>query len=128
MSLLQTFQVFPSIPEPLSFLQDLARNLWWCWHLDAIELFRRISPRLWEASGRNPIVFLTLIPQKQLEELSKDESFLAHQQRVKKSFFNEVLTPAEPSESSYGKEGAIGYFSMEFGIHESVPLFAGGLG
>jgi starch phosphorylase len=128
MSILQTFQVFPSIPEPLSFLQVLARNLWWCWHLDAIELFRRISPRLWEASGRNPIVFLTLIPQKQLEELSKDESFLAHQQRVKKSFFNEVLTPVNPSESSYGKEGTIGYFSMEFGIHESVPLFAGGLG
>jgi len=121
MSYLQTFQVFPAIPESLSFLQVLARNLWWCWHLDAIELFRRISPRLWEASGRNPIVFSTLIPQKQLEELSKDESFLAHQR-------HEVLTPVNPSESSYGKEGTIGYFSMEFGIHESVPLFAGGLG
>ena len=54
---LQTFQVFPDIPESLSFLQVLARNLWWCWHIDAIELFRRISPRLWEESGRNPIVF-----------------------------------------------------------------------
>ncbi len=127
MSHLQTFQVFPSIPEPLSFLQVLARNLWWCWHLDAIELFRRISPRLWEASGRNPIVFLTLIPQKQLEELSKDESFLAHQQRVEERFVDD-LTPEDPSESSYGKKGIIGYFSMEFGIHESVPLFAGGLG
>ena len=128
MSYLQTFQVFPAIPESLSFLQVLARNLWWCWHLDAIELFRRISPRLWEASGRNPIVFSTLIPQKQLEELSKDESFLAHQRRVKESFVGEVLTPVDPSQSSYGKEGTIGYFSMEFGIHESVPLFAGGLG
>ncbi|OEU63117.1 MAG: alpha-glucan phosphorylase, partial [Desulfobacterales bacterium S5133MH16] len=127
MSHLQTFQVFPSIPEPLSFLQVLARNLWWCWHLDAIELFRRISPRLWEASGRNPIEFLTLIPQKQLEELSKDESFLAHQKRVEERFVDD-LTPEDPSESSYGKKGIIGYFSMEFGIHESVPLFAGGLG
>jgi len=94
MSYLQIFQVFPAIPESLSFLQVLARNLWWCWHLDAIELFRRISPRLWEASGRNPIVFSTLIPQKQLEELSKDESFLAHQRRVKESFVGEVLTPS----------------------------------
>ena len=127
MSHLQTFQVFPAIPEPLSFLQILARNLWWCWHLDAIELFRRISPRLWEASGRNPIEFLTLIPQKQLEELSKDESFLAHQKRVEERFVDD-LTPEDPSESSYGKKGIIGYFSMEFGIHESVPLFAGGLG
>jgi starch phosphorylase len=130
MSFLQTFQVFPVIPEPLSFLQVLARNLWWCWHMDAIELFRRISPRLWEASGRNPIVFLTLIPQKQLEELSKDESFLAHQQRVEEHFVDDLTpeVPEVPSESSYGKEGTIGYFSMEFGIHESVPLFAGGLG
>ncbi len=127
MSYLQSFQVFSSIPEPLSFLQVLARNLWWCWHLDAIELFRRISPRLWEESGRNPIVFLTLIPQKQLEELSRDESFLAHQQRVEERFVND-LNPEDPSEFSYGKEGTIGYFSMEFGIHESVPLFAGGLG
>jgi starch phosphorylase len=128
MSYLQTFQVFPIIPESLSFLQVLSRNLWWCWNLGAIELFRRISPRLWDTSGRNPIVFLTLIPQKQLEELSKDESFLAHQQRVKESFMGEVLSPVDRSESSYGKEGSIAYFSMEFGIHESVPLFAGGLG
>jgi starch phosphorylase len=127
MSFLQTFQVLPAIPKPLSFLQVLARNLWWCWHMDAIELFRRISPRLWEESGRNPIVFLSIIPQEQLEELSVDESFLAHQQRVEERFVND-LTPEDPSKVSYGKEGTIGYFSMEFGIHESVPLFAGGLG
>jgi len=128
MSHLQTFQVFPAIPKPLSFLQVLARNLWWCWHLDAIELFRRISPRLWNQSGRNPIVFSTLIPQKQLEELSKDESFLAHQQRVKDHFVGQVLAPVDRSDSPYGQQGTIAYFSMEFGIHESVPLFAGGLG
>ena len=128
MNHLQTFQVFPVIPEPLSFLQVLARNLWWCWHLDAIELFRRINPRLWDESGRNPIVFSTLISQKQLAELSKDESFLAHQQRVKESFAREVLAPVDRSGSPYGQQGTIAYFSMEFGIHESVPLFAGGLG
>ncbi|OEU64682.1 MAG: alpha-glucan phosphorylase, partial [Desulfobacterales bacterium PC51MH44] len=125
---LQTFQVFPDIPESLSFLQVLARNLWWCWNLDAIELFNRINPRLWDQSGRNPITFLTLIPQEQLDELSKDESFLAHQQRVKQSFSSKVLAPVDRSESPYGQQGTIAYFSMEFGIHESVPLVAGGLG
>jgi len=128
MSHLQTFQVFPAIPEPLSFLQILARNLWWCWHIDAIELFRRINPRLWDQSGRNPIIFSTLIPQKKLDELSKDESFLAHQQRVKENFVSQVLAPVDRSGSPYGQHGTIAYFSMEFGIHESVPLFAGGLG
>ena len=117
MSHIQTFQVFPAVPEPLSFLQVLARNLWWCWRLDAIELFRRINPRLWEQSGRNPIVFSTLIPQNQLEKLSKDKSFLAHQQRVKERFVAEILTPVDHSETPYGKNGTIAYFSMEYGIH-----------
>ncbi len=128
MNNLHTFQVFPSIPEPVSFLQILARNLWWCWHLDAIELFRRINPRLWERSGRNPIFFLTLIPQKQLEELAEDESFLAHQKRVKESFVKQVLAPVDRTGTIYENKIKIAYFSMEYGIHESVPVFAGGLG
>ncbi|MBS3731910.1 MAG: DUF3417 domain-containing protein, partial [Desulfobacterales bacterium] len=55
MNTLKTYQVYPRIPERLQFLETLARNLWWCWRLDAIELFRRVDPRLWEQSGRNPI-------------------------------------------------------------------------
>ncbi|MCP4682795.1 MAG: DUF3417 domain-containing protein, partial [Desulfobacterales bacterium] len=95
MSYLQTYQVFPNVPEPLRFLEDLSRNLWWCWHLDAIELFRRISPRLWNDAGRNPIVFSTMIPQERLEELSKDDSFLAHQKRVREIFERQVYTPLD---------------------------------
>ncbi len=128
MSHIQTFQVFPLIPDSLSFLEVLSRNLWWCWNLHAIDLFRRINPRLWNKSGRNPIVFLSLILPERLEELSKDESFLAHQQRVKEHFEEQVLTQKDYSGSSYGQKEAIAYFSMEFGIHESLPFFAGGLG
>jgi len=89
MNRLQTFQVFPDTPKPLSFLEKLSRNLWWSWNLDAIELFRRIDPRLWEESGRNPILFSTLIRQERLESLAEDESFLAHQERVKKKFVSQ---------------------------------------
>ncbi len=127
MSYLQTYQVFPNVPEPLRFLEELSRNLWWCWHLDAIELFRRISPSLWNESGRNPIVFATLIPQDRLEELAKDDSFLAHQKRVKDIYDRQVLATADSS-SDIGGDGVIAYFSMEYGIHESLPMFAGGLG
>ena len=128
MNRLQTFQVFPDTPKPLSFLEKLSRNLWWSWNLDAIELFRRIDPRLWEESGRNPILFSTLIRQDRLESLAEDDSFLAHQERVKKKFVSQILTPTDLPESVYKKEDIIAYFSMEFGIHESLPLFAGGLG
>ncbi len=128
MNHLQTFQVYPKIPEPLSFLETLSRNIWWSWNRDAVDLFRRIEPRLWEMAEQNPIVFLTYITQKRLEELSKDKSFLAHQERVKVSFENRVCKPVDRSGSPYGEDGKIAYFSMEFGVHESLPLFAGGLG
>ena len=124
----QTYQVFPTFPEQLSFLEVLSRNLWWSWKPDSLALFNRIDPELWEKSGQNPIVFSTLISQKRLDELANDDSFLAHIQRVKKRFEKRILAPVDRSRSPYGQEGVIAYFSMEFGIHESLPLFAGGLG
>jgi starch phosphorylase len=127
MTNLQTYQVFPATPEPLKFLERLARNLWWCWHLDAIELFRRINPRLWSQSGRNPILFSTLIPQERLDDLANDESYLAHLERVRQKFEKEVWSQSQEMSPAF-KENLIAYFSMEFGMHESVPLFAGGLG
>ncbi len=127
MKLIQTFEVFPSIPKPLRFIGTLSCNFWWSWNQDAIELFRRISPRLWEASGRNPIVLATSIPQKRLEELAHDDSYLAHMERVRKRFENRVLNPTN-GESPWDQGEAVAYFSMEFGIHETLPLFAGGLG
>jgi len=128
MSYLQTFQVFPNVPKQLSQTQQITRNLWWCWHLDAIELFRRLNPGLWRNSGQNPILFASMISQEQLEEQAKDESFLAHQKRVWALFEKEVLDPVDFSNSPFKREDSIAYFSMEFGIHESLPLFAGGLG
>ncbi|MDX9785685.1 MAG: alpha-glucan family phosphorylase [Desulfobacterales bacterium] len=128
MSYLQTFQVFPMIPEPLLFLEKLSRNLWWCWQPDAIELFRRIDPKGWENAKQNPIVFSTFLSQRRLEELSRDNSFLAHQERVKVRFEQQVLADHTRHTDIFEQRGAIAYFSMEFGVHESLPLFAGGLG
>ncbi|MBU4002876.1 MAG: DUF3417 domain-containing protein, partial [Proteobacteria bacterium] len=128
MSNLLTFQVFPTIPESLSFLETLARNLWWSWKKEAEELFRRIDPRLWENSGRNPILFLTQISPRRLEDLAKDDSFLAHMQQVKIYFTKRVLDPIHYDDFPFKENETVAYFSMEFGIHESLPIFAGGLG
>ena len=93
----QTFQVFPNVPISLEFLEDLSRNLWWCWKKDAIELFRRIDPPLWGETGRNPIAFLAKISQERFEQLAGDEGYLAHLERVKDNFQNRVLDPIEYS-------------------------------
>jgi len=124
----KTYQVFPNIPMALEFLEDLSRNLWWCWKKDAIELFRRIDPTLWVACGRNPIAFLAKVPQNRFEQLAEDEGYLAHLERVRVAFEDRVLDPVDQEEYPYQPGDTIAYFSMEFGIHESLPLFAGGLG
>ncbi len=128
MSNLQIFEVVPDIPESLFFLEVLSRNLWWCWQKEAIELFRRINPSLWVEAQRNPVIFLTRISQERFEELAGDDGFLAHLERVRESFEKLDLTRANGPSNLLAEDETIAYFSMEFGIHESLPLFAGGLG
>ncbi len=124
---IQTFQVFPDIPSPLAFLDILARNIWWCWNRDAEDLFRRIEPAMWVDSHQNPLLFSTRVSQERLEELARDTSFLAHMERVQELYEDQVLAPVETSKRIVGDD-RIAYFSMEFGLHESVPLYSGGLG
>ncbi|HSQ84354.1 MAG TPA: DUF3417 domain-containing protein, partial [Desulfobacterales bacterium] len=123
-----TYQIYPSIPKPLAFLEVLSRNLWWCWKQDAITLFRRVEPQLWKESRGNPIYLLSHVSQPRLEELAEDDSFLAHMQRVKDRYTKRVIDNAVPSNSFYDKLGPVAYFSMEFGVNENIPIFAGGLG
>ena len=124
----QTFQVVPRIPKPLQFLETLSQNMWWCWNKDAIELFRRMDPALWVEAGRNPIIFLSKISQRRFEKLAKDKGYLAHLKGVQEQFQSRVLGSVDRVKMSMGPGETIAYFSMEFGIHESLPLFAGGLG
>ncbi len=128
MSKIKTYQVFPKVPQRSAFMEKLIRNLWWSWRLDAIELFRRVDPRMWERSGRNPIVFSTMISQDRMEELSRDEGFLAHLDRMQNQFEEEIQSPIDYSDTFYREKGSVAYFSMEFGVHESLPLVSGGLG
>jgi len=124
----ETFQVFPNIPENLQFLEVLSRNMWWCWDKNAIELFRRMDPALWTESGRNPIAFLSKISQSRCEKLAKDKGYRAHLKEVQEQFKIRVMGGADHGDSDFGPQDTVAYFSMEFGIHESLPLFAGGLG
>ncbi|MCJ7540417.1 MAG: alpha-glucan family phosphorylase, partial [Desulfobacterales bacterium] len=123
-----TYQIYPSIPKSLAFLEVLSRNLWWCWKQDAITLFRRVETQLWIESRGNPIYLLSHVSQARLDELAEDDSFLAHLQRVKDRYEKRVADYVEPYNSLCEEMGPVAYFSMEFGVNENIPIFAGGLG
>ena len=125
----RTFTVLPSIPDRLKALTKLAYNLWWCWHADAVALFRRIDPALFTKLDHSPIRLGYAIEQPRLKELTTDESFLAHLDRVSADF--DSYMNAQTWFQQNHAEAAdlkIAYFSMEFGMHESVPVYSGGLG
>ncbi len=125
---LTLFNVVPAIPMELRFLEELAHNLWWCWHQSAIELFRRIDPFMWKQSGHNPVRFLNLLPQLRLEELARDSSFIAQLHDVETEYDRPHPQPAHPLTGGANTQPCVGYFSLEYGIHESVRIYSGGLG
>ena len=93
-STIRTFTVLPFLPERLQALQKLAYNLWWCWNQEAIALFRRIDPELFESLDSSPVRLLGATPQKRYEELLTDEGFLAHMDRVEGAFDNYMSASA----------------------------------
>ena len=121
------FNVAVAIPPELQFLETLSRNMWWCWNRDAIELYRRINPVAWRDSGHNPADFLNRIPQKRLEALTEDDGYMSHLQQVSERFESEVLSNRAGKPNVIPPQ-CIAYFSLEYGIHESIRLYSGGLG
>jgi starch phosphorylase len=123
MSSLQLYNVAPKIPDELLFLKQLSYSMWWSWQPSATDLFARIDPTLWRESGNNARKLLNIVPQARFEELAKNKEYLRHLRRVKVEFENKVL-----SSEKEGDKKIIAYFSMEYGIHESINLYSGGLG
>src|SRR5262249_54309056 len=126
---IRTFTVLPRLPDRLRPLHTLAYNLWWCWNADAGALFHRINPDLFEALDHSPIRLLGATGQGRFEELARDDGLLAHMDRVAQSLEPYLNAPtwfgaAFPEET----DARVAYFSAEFGIHESVPVYSGGLG
>ena len=123
------FEVKPKIPAELRRLNELAYNLFWCWNHQSRDLFRRMDPDLWEEVNHNPVKLLGRISQNQYRLLQKDDGFLDH--------FEQALTQLEAYMSErcwfqkdYPERSGFrtAYFSAEFGIHECLPVYSGGLG
>jgi starch phosphorylase len=129
-NILGRLSVFPRIPESLSRLPELASNLWWSWNSEAQALFRDIDPQLWEDVGHNPVKFQREVSQEKLDLVASDPRFLARYRAVMAEF-DAYMNPEETWFSRNFPELAdqtIAYFSAEFGLHEALPIYSGGLG
>jgi glycogen phosphorylase len=135
--IVRTFTVLPQLPARLQALQKLAYNMWWCWNPEAISLFRRLDADLFEQVEHSPIKLLGTVEQARYEQLLHDDGFLAHLDHVEEMFDAYLSGPAWFHEAhATGPDGRpltedsfrVAYFSAEFGLHESVPVYSGGLG
>ncbi|MCS6852206.1 MAG: glycosyltransferase family 1 protein [Gemmataceae bacterium] len=126
---IRTFTVLPHLPERLQGLQKLAYNMWWSWNHDAVMLFRRIDDDLFTEVENSPVKLLGQLSQRRLDELVADDGFRAHLDRVEAALNRYMSSPTWYQET-YGdrKPIRIAYFSAEYGIHESIPIYSGGLG
>lgn len=134
MPTVHAFHIVPELPAALDGLRTAAYNLRWAWNHDAIALFRKLDSQLWTQTHHNPVQMLGSISPQRLENAANDEEFLAHLDRVLKS--NDAYMKAAEEKRTWfqqnyaDKSGSvtIGYFSMEFGISECLPIYSGGLG
>lgn len=119
-----------NLPKQITRLGDLAYNLWWTWNFDAQRLFLRIDPILWEECYHNPIVFLRSVERPKLNAALNNRYFIEFYDRIIENYDNYLNEENTWFTVNYPQlcNRPIAYFSMEFGLHETLPIYAGGLG
>jgi starch phosphorylase len=125
---IHNFIVKAKLPENIEKLKDVAYNYWWCWDSEAKELFNRMNRKIWNEVHHNPIALINRLPQKELEELSKQYDFTNFLEKVHNKFTRYIKARTWFQEQNIQTKGVIAYFSPEYGINESFPVYSGGLG
>ena len=120
----------PRFPERIRRLDELANNLWWSWHPQARDLFRALDYQLWKVSGHNPVRQISESSFDRLQSAAIDPDFLALYDTVMSTFDADMSASNTWFTTNYPNlvHGPVAYFSMEFAIHNSLPIYAGGLG
>jgi starch phosphorylase len=121
---------FPNLPQQLHGLGELAENLWWSWHPAARMLFKTLNRQVWKESSHNPDKMLKELPEEIFESASHDPEYLERYKEVMAKFRDDINATETCFSKSPGiPQGcSIAYFSAEYGLHHSLPFYAGGLG
>ena len=122
--------VIPKIPDKIKRLEDLAYNLWWSWNTKCLRLFKDIDSSLWDKCSHNPVKFINNVSQEKLEAAANNDVFLSSYYDVVNKFDSYM----KPTETWFSKKypnkvnNTIAYFSAEYGLDETFPIYSGGLG
>ncbi len=121
---------FQHVPARLAGLGELASNLWWSWHPSARMLYKNLNRQVWKESTHNPVKVIQELPQEALAPFTNDPLYLGEYDAVLRQFRNEL---AEEdcwcnSKTDIPSDHTVAYFSAEYGLHHSLPFYAGGLG
>ncbi|MCK9204358.1 MAG: alpha-glucan family phosphorylase, partial [Bacteroidales bacterium] len=114
--------ILQSIPENLASLERLAKNLWWSWNYEASELFEMINKKRWDELKFNPIALIESLSFQELQDLSNNEKFVGKLNKVTAKF------DAYMAKDTDKPREMVAYFSMEYGLHDTLKIFSGGLG
>ena len=113
--------VKPIYSPEMQKLEELSRNIWWCWNVDAIELFEGIDPEAWKATEQNPVALMEGLSVEQIKDLENNKAFVEQLNKVYDQFKAYMDQPTQ-------QKDLIAYFSMEYGLMKSLKIYSGGLG
>lgn len=122
--------VNPQLPKRIEKLSEIANNLWWSWNTEFLRLFKKIDRDLWETVDKNPVKFLRHVSQEKLEAASKNSIFLKEYDKIVENFEDYMKSKNTWFSNKYpeNKNDLIAYFSAEYGLDETIPIYSGGLG
>ena len=122
--------VNPQLPKRIEKLSEISNNLWWSWNTEFLRLFKKIDKDLWETCEKNPVKFLKQVSQERLEAVATNTEFLKEYDRLAKEFNDYVTSKNTWFANKYpeNKNDLIAYFSAEYGLDQTIPIYSGGLG
>ena len=122
--------VNPQLPKSIEKLGEISENLWWSWNTEFLKIFKEIDIDLWEQCNKNPVKFLRLVDQEKLERASTDPEILRNYRINVDNFESYMKSRTTWFSKQYpeNKDDVIAYFSAEYGLDETLPIYSGGLG
>lgn len=121
------FELDLHLPEPIEFLDTLSKNFYWSWCDGGPEIFRELAPTLWDSCDQNPRELLSEISELALWQKASQQEFVDRLEKLRAKY--EEYISAEPETfGGISAERPVAYFCAEYGVHNSLPIYSGGLG